>query len=125
MTDPYKNSSHADMQQVMRGLGELTGAVKAMHAGTTARIDDIRRDIQRLEQSTNDRVTRTEAALSAQIKEQGEALSKRMDSQGKRIEVLEAEDKRLIEKTAKLSAAGGAVGGMLAAAFVELLKRTH
>ena len=125
MTDSHKTPANGDMQQVMRSIGELTGAVKAMHEGTTARIEDIRRDIQRLEQSTNDRVTRTEAALSAQIKEQGEALSKRMDSQGKRIEVLEAEDKRLIEKTAKLSAAGGAVGGMLAAAFVELLKRTH
>ena len=51
------------------------------------------------------------------------SVGKRIDGLGTRVSNLEAEDKRLIEKTAKLSALGGGVGGALAAAAVELIKR--
>lgn len=113
---------HVDLTQINRSIGELTGAVKAMHEGTTARIEDIRKDIARLEQSTNDRMTRTEQTLSNQIREQGENLNKRIDGLGTRVANLEAEDKKLIAKTAQLGALGGGVGGALAAGAVELIK---
>lgn len=111
-----------DLTQIAHSIGKLTGAVQAMHEGTTARIEDIRRDIARMEQASNDRISRTEQALSTQMREQGEKLDKRVDSIGTRVTNLEAEDKRLIEKTARLGALGGGVGGMLAAGAVELIK---
>lgn len=134
MSDNKQTPSGTDMSQVMHSIGQLTGAVKAMHEGTTARIEDIRNDIRRLEQSTNDRMTRTEAALSGQIRDQsvqlnkaisdqGDQLNKRIDGVNTRVTSLEAEDKKLIEKTARLGAIGGGVGGALAAGLVELIKR--
>lgn len=125
---------NTDISQVMHSIGQLTGAVKAMHEGTTARIEDIRNDIRRLEQSTNDRMTRTEATLSGQIRDQsvqlnkaisdqGDHLNKRIDGVNTRVTSLELEDKKLIEKTARLGAIGGGVGGALAAGLVELIKR--
>lgn len=134
MSDNTHNIPGTDMSQVMHSIGLLTGAVKAMHEGTTSRIEDIRNDIRRLEQSTSDRVTRTEATLSGQIRDQGvqlnkaisdqgEHLNKRIDGVSTRVTNLEAEDKKLIEKTARLGAIGGGVGGALAAGLVELIKR--
>lgn len=132
MTDPIHPAA-ADLSQVMHSIGKLTGAVQAMHEGTTARIEDIRRDIARLEQAGNDRMTRTEQALSNQIREQGEQLNKRIDEQGvqfnkrvdgigTRVTNLEAEDKRLIEKVATVSAMGGGISGALIAGAIEAIK---
>ena len=62
-------------------------------------------------------------SLGQRIENLEESVGKRIDGLGTRVTNLEAEDKRLIEKTAKLSALGGGVGGALAAAAVELIKR--
>jgi hypothetical protein len=110
------------MAQVMHSIGKLTGAVQAMHDGTTARIEDIRNDIRRLELATQGQLQQVETRLSKQIADQGAELNKRVDGLGSRVSNLEAEDKRLIEKTAKLGALGGGVGGALAAGAVELIK---
>lgn len=123
-----------DNSQIMHSLGQLTGAVQAMHTGLTARIEDIKGDIRRLEQAQGERMTRIEENLTGQIGQVRVDVNKRIDtleaSVGKRIDglgtrvtTLEAEDKKLIEKTAKLGAIGGGVGGALAAAAVELIKR--
>lgn len=128
------DSDRRDNSQVMHSLGQLTGAVNAMHQGLTARIEDMRDDIRRLDQASNARMDRIEESLGRQISTQGEVTGKRIDDLennvngkiagiGTRVTNLEAEDKRLIEKTAKLSALGGGVGGALAAAAVELIKR--
>ena len=112
-----------DNSQVMHSLGQLTGAVQAMHTGLTARIDDIKSDIRRMEKAQSERMDRIEDSLGQRIENLEESVGKRIDGLGTRVTNLEAEDKRLIEKTAKLSALGGGVGGALAAAAVELLKR--
>ncbi len=112
----------SDLSLIMHSIGKLTGEVRAMHEGTTARIEDIRRDIARLEQAGNDRMTRTEQALSTQIREQGEQLNKRIDGIGTRVTNLEAEDKLLIEKVAKVSAMGGGISGALIAGAIEAFK---
>lgn len=113
----------ADNARIMHSLGELTGAVRAMHDGLTARIEDIRDDIKRVEASQAERMDRIEDGLSKRIDGLETSVGKRIDSLGTRVTNLEAEDKRLIERVAKLSAFGGGVGGALAAAAVELLKR--
>ncbi len=113
----------ADNAQIMHLLGQLTGEVRTMHQGLTARIEDIKVEIHRLDRASNDRMDRMEDSLVRQIAEQGRDLNERMDGIGKRVEALEAEDKKMIEKVAKLGALGGGVGGALAAGVVEILKR--
>ncbi len=129
-----ENKNGADNAQIMHSIGQLTGAVHAMHQGLTARIEDIKSDIRRLEGSQSERMDRIEDGLGTRIDNMETSVGKRIDSLetsvgkridglGTRVSNLEAEDKRLIEKTAKLSALGGGVGGALAAAAVELIKR--
>ena len=112
-----------DNSQIMHSIGQLTGAVQAMHQGLTARIEDIKADIRRMESAQSERMDRIEDSLGLRIDNLETSVGKRIDSLGTRVSNLEAEDKRLIEKTAKLSALGGGVGGALAAAAVELIKR--
>lgn len=109
--------------QIMHSIGQLTGTVQAMHQGMTARLEDMREDIRRIEQASKEQMNRVEDNLARQITDQGEMLNKRMDGIGTRVSALEAEDKKIIEKVAKLSALGGGVGGALAAAAVEIIKR--
>lgn len=129
-----ENKNGADNAQIMHSIGQLTGAVHAMHQGLTARIEDIKSDIRRLEGSQSERMDRIEDGLGQRIDNMESSVGKRIDSLetsvgkridglGTRVSNLEAEDKRLIEKTAKLSALGGGIGGALAAAAVELIKR--
>lgn len=107
-----------DNSEIMRNLGELTGMVRTMNESQTRRLEDIRADIARLEKTSNDRMDRMEGGLNRRIDEVG----KRLDGLGTRVTSLESEDKRIIEKVAKLSAMGGGVGGALAAGLVELIK---
>lgn len=116
-------SDRRDNSQIMHSIGQLTGAVQAMHQGLTARIEDIKADIRRMELAQSERMDRIEDSLGQRIDNLETSVGKRIDSLGTRVTNLEAEDKRLIEKTAKLSALGGGVGGALAAAAVELIKR--
>ena len=87
-----------------------------MQQGVFARIDDIKSDIRRLEESQSQRMTQLE-----------DRVGKRIDVLDTRVTALEVEDKRLIDRTSRLSAVsgglGGSVGGALAAGLVELLKR--
>lgn len=116
-------SDRRDNSQIIHSIGQLTGAVQAMHQGLTARIEDIKSDIRRMELAQSERMDRIEDSLGQRIDNLETSVGKRIDSLGTRVSNLEAEDKRLIEKTAKLSALGGGVGGALAAAAVELIKR--
>lgn len=124
------------MANVMHSIGQLTGAVQAMHQGMTARIEDIRTDIRRMEASTSERMDRIEDSMAkridgletnvnARIDNIETSVGKRVDSLGTRVSNLEAEDKRLIEKTAKLSTLSGTVAGALTAVAIELAKRMH
>ena len=97
---------------IAQALGQLTGKLDILHQGLTADIKAIRDDLHRSEDRINQRIEKLE-----------DNINKRIDSMGSRVSNLEAEDKRIIEKVAKLSAFGGGVGGALAAAAVELIKR--
>ena len=46
-------NNNNDMAQVMHGLGKLTGAVESMHHSMTLRMNEIRQDMQRMEQENN------------------------------------------------------------------------
>lgn len=117
------NEERRDNSQIMHSIGQLTGAVQSMHQGLTARIEDIKGDIRRLERAgrTHD-ADRGKPDRPDRPGARGRR-NKRIDGLGTRVTALENEDKKLIEKTAKLSAVGGGVGGALAAAAVEIIKR--
>ncbi|AJF00070.1 hypothetical protein [Pandoraea apista] len=118
-----EKSVGADNAQIMHSIGQLTGAVQAMHTGLTARIEDIRADVRRMEAAQGERMDRIEDSLGKRIDTLEGSVGKRIDSLGSRVTALENEDKRQIEKTAKLSAMGGGIGGALATVAVELIKR--
>lgn len=128
-----KNTGDVSNAQIMHSIGQLTGTVQAMHEGMTARLKDMREDIRRIEQTTKDQMNRVEDNLSHQITVQGQVLNKRIDDLdasvsekvkglSTRVTNLEAEDKKIIENVAKMSALGGGVGGALVTAAVELIK---
>lgn len=106
------SENNNDMTAVAQAIGQLNGQLQVLHQSLTDAIGVIRDDLRRIENSSNDRLDKLE-----------NNLNKRIDSMGGRITALEAEDKRMIEKVSKLSALGGGVGGALAAAAVELIKR--
>lgn len=124
MTDKSNSAQlgHSDVNIIMHGLGQLSGKVEAMHQATTARIEDIRADIKRIEEASRADMTRLETNLAEQMRDQGDQLSKRLDGLGTRVTNLENEDKRLIEKVARVSALGGSVSGGLIAGAIELIK---
>lgn len=116
--------------QIMHSIGKLVGTVEAANASIAA----LRGDIQKLDQTSTDRLNRVEDNLAAKIKDQSDSLNKRIDGLeknvgdkisglGTRVTALEAEDKKIIKEVAKMSAMGGGVGGALVAATVEVLKR--
>ena len=127
------NQGGVSNAQIMHSLGQLTGSVQALHQGLTQRIEDMRADIRRIEHSSTEQMNRVEDNLTKQIADQGVVLNKRIDGLeknvgdkisglGTRVTALEAEDKKIIEKVAGMSALGGGVGGALVTAAVEVLK---
>lgn len=131
MSDEEKNG--VSNAQIMHSIGQLTGTVQAMHQGMTARLEDMRADIRRIDLASNDRMNRIEDNLVKQIAGQGVVMNARIDGLEKtvgdrlsglstRVTSLESEDKKIIEKVARLSAIGGGIGGSLAAAVVEIIK---
>lgn len=123
------NNENVSNAQIMHSIGQLTGTVQAMHTGMTARIEDIRRDIIRMEQSTNERINRVEDNLTDKIKAQGEVFDQRLtsvekglgdklSSLGTRVTSLETAEKDIIKKVAAVSG----VSGVLVAVGVELIK---
>lgn len=107
MTD--QNTNEAALAQQ---IGHLTGEIRAMHAAVIASIEHLREDMRRVETSSNARIDRLE-----------DKMSSRLDSVEDKIGELQSEDKRIIEKVAKIGALGGGAGGALVAGMVELLKR--
>lgn len=129
MSDKENGLDGVSNAQIMLSIGKLVGAVEALNSS----IATIHSEIQRLDKSSVERLDRVEDHLSDKIKDQGVAINKRIDDLevnvgdkikglGTRVTALENEDKKIIEKVAKLSALGGGVGGALAAAAVELIK---
>jgi len=74
-----------DNGQIMHSIGQLTGAIQAMHQGLTARIEDIKDDIRRLDNASNARMDRIEENMVRQIHEQGDSTNKRIDGLGDRV----------------------------------------
>lgn len=122
------NDSHisaTESAQILQAIGRLSGQMEmivGLHREQTRSIDAIRAEIR--EQETRFRATigETEQRLSEKIDASLEPVNKRIDGLSGRVTALEQEDKRLIEKVAKVSAVGGSISGGLIAGAVELIK---
>ena len=115
--------------QIMHALGQLAGSVSANHQGVTARVEDIRRDIVRIETATREQINRMEDSVSKQITAQGVAFEQRIgglekvlgdkvSSLSTRVSDLEKSEKTMLYKIGYVSGAAG----VLVAGAVELLK---
>ncbi|MGB7650903.1 MAG: hypothetical protein WBL62_06895 [Gallionella sp.] len=115
--------------QIMHALGQLAGSVSANHQGVTARVEDIRRDIVRIETATREQINRMEDSVSKQITAQGVAFEQRIgglekvlgdkvSSLSTRVSDLEKSEKTMLHKIGYVSGAAG----VLVAGAVELLK---
>lgn len=115
--------------QIMHALGQLAGSVSANHQGVTARVEDIRRDIVRIETATREQINRMEDSVSKQITAQGVAFEQRIgglekslgdkvSSLSSRVTDLEKSEKTMLHKIGYVSGAAG----VLVAGAVELLK---
>ncbi|MBI1175665.1 MAG: hypothetical protein GC139_10445 [Sideroxydans sp.] len=136
MAESNNNNDQISNAQLMHSIGQLTGSVQALHQGLTARIEDMRSDIRRMEAAQSDRMDRmeenfgrrvdgVESNLSKRIDDVSDAINKRIDGIGTRVSNLEAEDKKMIEKVATMSAFGGGLGGALVTGAIELLKHIN
>jgi len=118
-----REQAPVDNGQIMHSIGQLTGAIQSMHQGLTARIEDIKDDIRRLDKASNTRMDRIETSLVGKIRDLGVSTDKRIDGLGERVTSLEKEDKAMIREITKYSAMGGGASAALVAGVVELLKR--
>lgn len=101
-----------DLRRIAEGFGELKGELRIMHQQTMRSFDNIRDDMQRMEESQKQAMENMEERINGKI-----------DSLGGRVRTLEQKS-----EDAKVSAAkqGVAVSGITAAltyAAIELLKR--
>ena len=117
--------SSAETAQILGAIGELSGTVAQMNAAFSQRFADMREDIRRMEASYNHRLDRVEGTLGKRIDDMSDSLGKRIDGLGARVTNLEQEDKQIVRQVAMIGATGGGIGGALAAAGVELLKRMN
>lgn len=95
-----------------QNIGHLTGEIRVMHQSIMSSIEHLREDMRRIETSSNSRIDRLE-----------DKMDDRLDAVETKIGELQSEDKRIIEKVAKIGALGGGAGGALVAGMIEVLKR--
>ncbi len=122
MSGQEKSDAVTDTGAILHAIGEMRGEMRVLNQQNSERYETLRRDIQRLEESINDRITRVEQSFASQLRDQTDQIGRRIDSLGSRVNNLEAEDKRLIEKVAKVSAMGGGLTGGIVAGAIEIIK---
>ena len=123
MSDHQINATES--AQILQAIGRLSGQMEmivGLHREQTRSIDAIRNEIREQETRFRDTVAQTEQRLSEKIDASLEPVNKRIDGLSSRVTALEQEDKRLIEKVAKVSAVGGSISGGLIAGALELIK---
>jgi len=111
--------------QILQAIGRVSGQMEMLigqHREQARSIEGIRAEIREQETRFRETVAQTEQRLSEKIDASLEPVNKRIDGLANRVGELEKEDKRLIEKVAKVSAVGGTISGGLIAGAIELVK---
>ena len=111
--------------QILQAIGRVSGQMEMLigqHREQARSIESIRAEIREQETRFRDTVAQTEQRLSEKIDASLEPVNKRIDGLTTRVSSLEQEDKRLIEKVARVSAVGGSISGGLIAGAIEIIK---
>jgi chromosome segregation ATPase len=111
--------------QILQAIGRVSGQMEMLigqHREQARSIEGIRAEIREQETRFRETVAQTEQRLSERIDASLEPVNKRIDGLANRVGELEKEDKRLIEKVAKVSAVGGTISGGLIAGAIEVVK---
>ena len=120
------NNIHpTESAQILQAIGRVSGQMEMLigqHREQARSIESIRAEIRAQETRFRDTVVQTEQRLSEKIDPSLEPVNKRIDGLTTRVSSLEQEDKRLIEKVARVSAVGGSISGGLIAGAIELVK---
>ena len=119
------NIPPTESAQILQAIGRLSGQMEMLidqHREQVRSIDGIRAEIREQETRFRGAVAQTERRLSEKIDASLEPVNQRIDGLTDRVGELEKEDKRLIEKVAKVSAVGGSISGGLIAGAIELIK---
>lgn len=120
------NNIHStESAQILQAIGRVSGQMEMLigqHREQARSIESIRAEIRAQETRFRDTVVQTEQRLSEKIDASLEPVNKRIDGLTTRVSSLEQEDKRLIEKVARVSAVGGSISGGLIAGAIELVK---
>ena len=109
--------------RIMHELGQISGKLETMDKNMSSRMDMMRDDMLRAYQEHAGAIADLRQEVKKMITESEMRTDKRLDELTERIEKLESEDKRLIEKVAGAATVGGGVGGTLVMAGMELIKR--
>lgn len=116
--------------QLMHEIGKVVGKLDTLGDAVNDNLANLRQDIQHVRADMN-RIHAEHSAGLQQLREEivrmiaqsEKRMESRLDDTNRRVDRLEAEDKRLIAKLAGLTAAGGGIGSILTLAGTELIKR--
>ncbi len=111
--------------QILQAIGRVSGQMEMLigqHREQARSIENIRAEIRDQDSRFREAMQQTEQRLSDKIDASLEPVNKRIDGLTTRVSSLEQEDKRLIEKVARVSAVGGSISGGLIAGAIELVK---
>jgi chromosome segregation ATPase len=125
MNTTPNNIHPTESAQILHAIGRVSGQMEMLigqHSEQARSIEGIRAEIRDQENRFREALAQTEQRVSDKIDGALEPVNKRIDSLSARVNGLEAEDKRLIEKVAKVSAVGGTISGGLIAGAIEVVK---
>lgn len=119
------NITPTESAQILQAIGRVSGQMEMLigqHREQARSIESIRAEIRDQESRYREALQQTEQRVGERIDAAIEPINKRIDGLSSRVTSLEQEDKRLIEKVARVSAVGGSISGGLIAGAVELIK---
>jgi archaellum component FlaC len=123
MTETTHNAQFAAL---MHSIGQLTGIVQTLQDGTYRRIDDIKAELRRLEESQTRGMAQLESRVTKNMDQLESRVSAQINGLGHRVDGLEEENKQQIADISKMSAKAGSIsggiGGVLVSGAVELVR---
>ncbi|PPC91872.1 MAG: hypothetical protein CTY34_02020 [Methylobacter sp.] len=105
-------SESNDMGKILEAVGELRGELKVIHQSIAESMRIIREDLRAYKSESNQRIESLE-----------DRVNSRFDKVDDRLKGLEDEDKKTIEKVARLGVVGGGAAGAMVTGLIEVLKR--
>lgn len=118
-----KDNSMSGTAKIMHELGKISGKLETMDKAQANRMQTMREDMLRSHREHSEAIASLRIEVRQMIADAEARTDKRFEELADRVERLEAEDKRMLEKVAGIATAGGGIGSALVVAGMELFKR--